>query len=566
MATVVVPSPLATLDLSHRPRRVLRALGAPLRVRIYILAAIATVLAIVAVRIAGAGTVGAARDVEAHEFQSHATASAATMSARIASINASLAAADVLMASGTDLAALCNPMSAAPRRPYQRLFVFDPAGSLRCTTVPDVVDQPDVIHLRSYFQLALNTGEDQVGGPLTGAFSGRAAFVLAHPIPSSGSTLGVVVAAVDATDITLSAHTGADDDRVIVLGRDGATFEGGASGTSTFPSRVDDAVAQSRATGDPCPVLTVEGRAWTCSPVDRSGLMIVAADPSDSVFALASDTIARQRDRTLGVLIIGILATVAVDLLFVQRVQRVYAGAGLSPMRTSETASHDEIDVLEGWVRTTEEALHGAQMEVEMHERRRRDSERELLTSVAEIVEIRYPFLRNHGDRVGRYSRQIGKRLGFRAADLDLLEFAARVHDVGKIAIADAVYLKTGSLDPIETVQMQLHAARGGEIATRMRTIPPGVADAIRHHHERWDGAGYPDGLAGTAIPLWARVIAVADSYDAMTEIRPYRDRALSHDEAIDILRGGAGSQWDATAVQAFLEVVAAGEVVRRSA
>ncbi len=144
--------------------------------------------------------------------------------------------------------------------------------------------------------------------------------------------------------------------------------------------------------------------------------------------------------------------------------------------------------------------------------------------------------------------------------------FAARVHDLGKIAIADAVYLKPGRREPIETAQMQLHAARGGEIASRMRTVLPAVADAIRHHHERWDGAGYPDGLQGTEIPFWSRIISVADAYDAMTEDRPYRDRPRSHQEAIAILKDGAGSQWDSTAVHAFLEVVESGDVQPKSA
>ncbi|MSQ30147.1 MAG: HD domain-containing protein [Dehalococcoidia bacterium] len=215
----------------------------------------------------------------------------------------------------------------------------------------------------------------------------------------------------------------------------------------------------------------------------------------------------------------------------------MYVSAGLKQMSAGDTASRDEIDVLDGWVRTTNDTLHQVQLKTETRDQSGRNSDRELLTSIAEIVELRDLFLRNHGDRVGRYARQIGARLAIRGFELELLEFVARMHDAGKIAIADAVYLKRGHLEPIENAQMQLHAVGGGEFAGRLSTIPPGVADAIRHHHERWNGTGYPDGLAGTEIPLWSRVIAVADAYDTMTEERPYRDAPRTHDEAMAIHR-----------------------------
>lgn len=526
----------------------------------YILVAAAGLAAVVAVRSVGAGSVDDVRDLAAREFQASTSAAAIDVAARIATIQGSIRSADGLLAGGVDLGALCQAMSGDPQRPYQRLNVFTVNGNLRCTTVPEARDQPEVIRQRSYFQGALTTGEDQVGGPIVGAFSDRATFAFGHPLRNGGSIVGVIAAALDVTEFVQPIRSLTSSQRIVLIGRDG-WFELGAKEGSSLPSAMDSVVSRALATGEVCPVTVIEETAWTCSRVGRTGLVVVTGHPEQSIFAVASDIAAFQRYREIGVVVVAFLAAFGIDFLFVRRMRLAYGNAGLAGLSVADVTDRDEIDALSDWARSTEETLSRLQMEVDGHDERRMGSERDLLTAIAETVEIRYPFLRNHGDRVGRYARQIGTRLGIGGVDLDLMEFAARVHDLGKIAIADAVYLKPGHLEPIEAAQMQLHATRGAEIAGRMRTVQPGVAEAIRHHHERWDGTGYPDGLAGTAIPLWSRVIAVADAYDAMTEERPYRERPRTHDEAIQILRDGAGSQWDTTAVHAFFEVLESGGV-----
>ena len=122
---------------------------------------------------------------------------------------------------------------------------------------------------------------------------------------------------------------------------------------------------------------------------------------------------------------------------------------------------------------------------------------------------------------------------------------------MGKIAIDNRILFKEGPLTDEERRQVNTHPAAGAELAGQFSLYGQG-ADIIRHHHERWDGTGYPDGLAGDAIPLGARTIAVADVYDAMTSDRPYR-RALSHEVAVSELIRGSGTQFDARAVEAFL-------------
>jgi len=253
--------------------------------------------------------------------------------------------------------------------------------------------------------------------------------------------------------------------------------------------------------------------------------------------------------------------SLSIDVLLLRRIRSAFGRIGREPLHVGHLFAQDEVDALDDWAARAGSEIEILRAEVLAHERRRGLAGRELLTSISEAVESRYPFLRHHGDRVGRYARQIGVRMGLNGEDLELLAFAGQIHDLGKIVIPDAIYLKPGALQPIELTHMQLHASRGAEIAGRMRDIPEQLAEAIRHHHERWDGGGYPDGLSGTAIPLWSRIIAVADAYDAMTEERPYRAGPRSHDEAISILRDGAGTQWDAAAVAAFLDVIQSGEV-----
>ncbi|SMB83052.1 HD domain-containing phosphohydrolase [Deinococcus hopiensis] len=157
-----------------------------------------------------------------------------------------------------------------------------------------------------------------------------------------------------------------------------------------------------------------------------------------------------------------------------------------------------------------------------------------------------------HTLRVMQYSLQLGEALGLDAVMLTELKHGASLHDLGKLTIPDAVLLKPGRLDAAEWALMQTHAHNGYEIASRIPTLPRLALDVIRHHHERWDGTGYPDRLAGTDIPLLARIFAVCDVYDALTSERPYK-RAWSHQAAVDELRAQRGRQFDAEVVDAFL-------------
>lgn len=179
---------------------------------------------------------------------------------------------------------------------------------------------------------------------------------------------------------------------------------------------------------------------------------------------------------------------------------------------------------------------------------------RNALRQMAQIIDHRDPTTYHHSERVAAYSRALAVELELSDDDIELISQAASVHDLGKIGVPDRVLLKSGPLDESERTLMWLHTEIGAAILGHFRLFRPG-ASVVLHHHERWDGAGYPSGLRGEDIPLGARVVAVADSFDAMTEDRPYR-RALTAAEAVGLLRHGAGSQWDPEIVTAFIRLI----------
>jgi cyclic di-GMP phosphodiesterase len=195
----------------------------------------------------------------------------------------------------------------------------------------------------------------------------------------------------------------------------------------------------------------------------------------------------------------------------------------------------------------------------------RLDATEGVLFALARAVEARDRHTIHHAERVGRYAEAIGSAHGLGVEDCDLLYHGGVLHDLGKIAIPDAILLKPGPLTNEEFATMRTHSIEGERICLSLRSVAY-YLPIIRHHHERVDGAGYPDHLAGRDIPLGARVAAISDAWDAMVSDRPYR-AGLGEDEATRRLRQGAGSQWDAGLVHIFLDLVDGGltERVTRS-
>jgi HD-GYP domain-containing protein (c-di-GMP phosphodiesterase class II) len=195
---------------------------------------------------------------------------------------------------------------------------------------------------------------------------------------------------------------------------------------------------------------------------------------------------------------------------------------------------------------------------------RSQEGTRDALATLVDVVELRDPYTAGHSLRVAEMARMIALELGLTAEEADAIESAGKVHDVGKVAVDPLVLTKDGKLDDAEWEQIQLHPVHGAKIVARFNAYVDGYR-LVRHHHERWDGKGYPDGIAGEAIPLGARILAVADTYDALTSNRPYRS-AMSHERAVEILNEGAGTQWDPRVVEAFVACVPIGRVPVREA
>jgi putative two-component system response regulator len=175
------------------------------------------------------------------------------------------------------------------------------------------------------------------------------------------------------------------------------------------------------------------------------------------------------------------------------------------------------------------------------------------LIMLANAIELRDEYTRGHVDRVMNLCVMIAQRMGWSQTQVKALEFGAILHDIGKIYVRENILSKAGPLDHDEWAEMKLHTVVGSEL---LQSIPY-LAQAIpilRYHHERWDGGGYPDGLAGEAIPLGARIVAVADSFDAMTSARVYQ-QAVKSEQAVKEIRRGSGTLYDPEVVEAFLSV-----------
>jgi ribonuclease P protein subunit RPR2 len=189
-----------------------------------------------------------------------------------------------------------------------------------------------------------------------------------------------------------------------------------------------------------------------------------------------------------------------------------------------------------------------------MQERNRSEQLRHSYTltvrALASAVEARDAYTGRHAERVAAYGLALGEVYGMRLSDDPQIEFGFLLHDVGKVAVPDAILFKPGPLTAAERLVMQQHPATGSEIVRDIDFL--GAArDVIRSHHERWDGTGYPDKLAGEDIPLAARIFAVADTLDALTSERPYR-RASTLAEARVIIDEGDGTHFDPDVILAF--------------
>jgi putative nucleotidyltransferase with HDIG domain len=178
----------------------------------------------------------------------------------------------------------------------------------------------------------------------------------------------------------------------------------------------------------------------------------------------------------------------------------------------------------------------------------------ELLLALAHMVDLRDPFVYGHSQHVSRYATCIAQEMGLDGECLELIRKAGLLHDVGKMGISEQILFKPGPLTHEEYEIVKTHSILGAQIIDSvhsLRTLTP----IVRHHHERFDGRGYPDGLSGQNIPLEARIMCLSDALEAMASDRPYR-KALTYEEILNEITVHAGTQFDPVVVEAFMEVL----------
>ncbi len=238
------------------------------------------------------------------------------------------------------------------------------------------------------------------------------------------------------------------------------------------------------------------------------------------------------------------LAVFSVPLLLMRKTQEAY-------LRHTQRSAHK--------LRAAAETIQTQNVSLEQANKLLKERSTAAMESLSATVDARDAYTAGHSRRVQQLALAIGRELGLSQAELELLGHAALFHDIGKLAVPDAVLLKPSKLTEDEWVLMQRHAEEGAHIINRLGFLNDAVP-AIRHHHERFDGHGYPDGLASEEIPLGARIIHVADALDSMLTTRVYRPARPAH-EALDELRRMAGSQFCPRCVTA-LEAIVSGDLV----
>ncbi len=247
----------------------------------------------------------------------------------------------------------------------------------------------------------------------------------------------------------------------------------------------------------------------------------------------------------------GIIVLTEVHVRRIARLERAVRQLGGGDLRVkAELRGRDELSRLAHDFNNMVEELRRAGDEIKR-------GVTETVSALASTIEVNDAYTHGHCERVALGTKAIGERMGVEGDELREFELAALLHDIGKIGVSTHILAKRGRLTKAEFREMQEHAALGARILGAVSFLQQ-VARYVRHHHEDWDGGGYPDGLAGEDVPLAARIIHVVDAYDAMTSSRPYRT-ALPHEEAVRRIVVDRGRQFDPEVVDLLLVLVEEG-------
>jgi putative nucleotidyltransferase with HDIG domain len=288
------------------------------------------------------------------------------------------------------------------------------------------------------------------------------------------------------------------------------------------------------------------------------GTVIVGVNQS---VLLEAQRVARHRIVAILMIVlsVGMIGILALSFFITRPIQELSAGVeelkegkGTSPLRVY---SKDELGKLTESFNDMGKLITDQKKELSKYTQELEEAYVSILRVLAMAIDARDPYTLGHSARVAFHSLMIGEEIGLKEKELEELEIASLFHDVGKLKTPDAILLKSRSLSSAEYDEMRHHPEDGAEILKKVKPLQKYV-EPVKHHHEYYNGKGYPDGLDGDGIPLYAAIISIADTYDAMTSTRPYR-KALSKEEACKELEKGAGKQFHPDLVRAFLRAMA---------
>jgi len=256
-------------------------------------------------------------------------------------------------------------------------------------------------------------------------------------------------------------------------------------------------------------------------------------------------------------LIIGVAGSMMFSSVITRPIKELSSGVeefkGGKRSRPLRVYSEDELGRLTGSFNEMTALITEQQCKLSQNAQELEASYVSTVKVLAAAIDARDPYTHGHSRRVSLLSLHIARKLGYSEEELGELEIACLFHDVGKIKTPDAILRKNGPLDPSEHSEMKKHTVYGAEILSKAPSLHKYILP-VRHHHERFDGTGYPDGLRGDDIPIFASIISMADAFDAMTSIRPYRS-ALPAVIALNELAASSGRQFNPDLVKIFLEV-----------
>ncbi|OGP87598.1 MAG: hypothetical protein A2157_13780 [Deltaproteobacteria bacterium RBG_16_47_11] len=254
------------------------------------------------------------------------------------------------------------------------------------------------------------------------------------------------------------------------------------------------------------------------------------------------------------VLLVGLIGILGLAFFITRPIQELSSGVEElkegKRTRPLRVFSKDELGELTESFNTMSELITEQQKELFKFTQELEEAYVSILRVLAVAIDARDPYTLGHSARVALHSLVIGEEMGLEKNELEELEIASLFHDVGKLKTPDSILFKSRTLDTAEYNEIRQHPEDGAEILKKVKSLEKYVAP-VRHHHEYYNGKGYPDGLDGDRIPLYAAIISIADTFDAMTSTRPYR-RAQSKVEALKELEKGAGKQFHPDLVKAF--------------